>query len=274
MSDRRRGDREQGLIDRALLLITRRPTTLEQRLTLIRDLCLLKGINPRTGQERRLDTLTGARLNAAIIKLAVSTDEPPQPEGRPTFGLEPGPKTNLYDLEDTGLAQLFWDVADDPDIAAWRRQEATECDYVAARLGFNVETERRRIENLNDRHKAWLESITGKTEVITDDKRRHPAVFNQVDAIDVIGSEVGLRIRGRRNRRNDLLEATDKRDRRGKTYRPNKAGPCRTLTGGDLIEAIATLRPGKNQTEHYPRGNEKCLFDACRNPDERGSPEE
>jgi hypothetical protein len=45
--------------------------------------------------------------------------------------------------------------------------------------------------------------------------------------------------------------------------RTHQAGPCRTLTGDDLVAAIATLRPAKNHSKPYPRGNEKCLFDKC-----------
>jgi hypothetical protein len=247
-----------------LALIFRRPTTVEQRLMLIRDLCLLKGINPRRGQDRRRDTLTGARLNATIIKLGVPPDDEPPTVVWTRLGLDPGPRTNLEDFEFTGLAALNWDVAAAPDIERQEILERYDCDVIATRFRGGIETERLRIERLNDQHEAWLESITGKiVEVITDD-RSHPAGFNQDVAIDAIGKEVGWGIRERRNRHNDLLEETEKYDRRGRRYRPNKAGPCRTLTGDELVAAIAALRPAKNHSKPYPRGNEKCLFDACR----------
>jgi hypothetical protein len=216
----------------------------EHGLGFIRDICLLKGINPRRGQDKRRDTLTGARLNAAVIKLG----EPVPPDG--------------YEF-----ARQIWDVADDPAIAAERRLEEYECDYIAARFGFNVTTERARVEDLNLRHEAWLESITGKIIEVADDKRQHPAGLNQDDAIGMAAEDIGFNVFERRNRHNDLLEGVEKRDRRGKRYRPNKAGPCRTLTGDELIAAIATLRPSKKGWPYRkpePRGNEPCLFDQCR----------
>jgi hypothetical protein len=216
----------------------------EHGLEFICDICLLKGINPQRGQDKRRDTLTGARLNAAIIKLG----EPAPPDGL-TF------------------ASQSWVVDDDPAIAAERRLEAYECDYISARLGLNVTTERARVEDLNLRHAAWLESITGKTIEVADDKRQHPAGFNQEDAIAMAAEDVGFNVFERRNRHNDLLEPAEKLNKRGRHYRANKAAPGRRLTGEALIAAIAELRPAKKgwpYTKPYPRGDEVGLFEKCR----------
>jgi hypothetical protein len=99
---------------------------------------------------------------------------------------------------------------------------------------------------------------------------------------------VGYKIEDRRNRENEFLEPTEKLltkgKRKGKTYRPNKAGPCRTLISrGAMLEDWASWhalfdmyrRPPKKGSAYWrqvrgvkrgdgiQRGTERGLFDDC-----------
>jgi hypothetical protein len=140
-----------------------------QPASLIEDISLLKGKISRgdNSQHKRRTTLTLIRLNKIVIELGVWADGPETPllrsTGRPAFGLAPSPKNDMIDLDHAALGNAWGIVGDHHDIARPRRYEEYRCRHIAAKLGVNVETEQRRIEDLNDRHNAWLESITGKT---------------------------------------------------------------------------------------------------------------
>jgi hypothetical protein len=213
---------------------------------LVDDVCLLKGWRSRgdSPQHKRRTTLTLFRLNKIVTELGVWADDPrielPRSTDRPAFGLAPSPKDDMRDFGHVrGLAPLGnrWGiVGDHHDIAPPRREEEYECRHIARHLGFNAETEQRRIEGLNDRHRAWLESITGKTievEDYTGDGHAVGDMADQTAAMEMTFEHVGHKIEDRRNRENEFLEPTEKLltkgKRKGKTYRPNKAGPCRTL---------------------------------------------
>jgi hypothetical protein len=212
---------------------------------LVDDICLLKDWRSRGDdpQQKRRMTLTLQRLNNVVIELGIPADDPaiqlPR-TGRPAFGLAPSPKNGMRDFDHVRgrrrLGNAWGIVADDWDIAPPRREQEYQCRHIARHLGVNVETERRRIEGLNDRHAAWLESITGKTIEVADYTGDGHAVGDMADqtaATDMTFEHVGYRIDDRRNRENEFLEPTEKLltkgKRKGKTYRPNKAGPCRTL---------------------------------------------
>ena len=132
-------------------------------------------------------------------------------------------------------------------------------------------TDKERIAGLNERHRALLESIVGVSTYVPRPTISHYAADTglQTAALDMVFTDVGIGIDDRRDRYNDLLETTEKLitkgKRKGKVYRPGKAaGPCRTLTGEELIAAIATLRPAKKHEKPEPRGDVPCLFDKCR----------
>jgi hypothetical protein len=252
---------------------------------------LLRAVGkPRGGnQQKRRITLAHARLNRLLITLGVWADDPrlPPSTGRPTFGLESGwgrifrqfrtlPRS---EIEAPKLAGQDWYVADDPDIAEPRRRETHECDAIARTL-MPAETERDRIASLNARHEAVLDAITGKTiEPPPRQMRRHYAadMAAQIAAGDMMFEDVGRHLVERRDRENDLLDATEKvltkGRRKGKPYRPNKAGPGQTLTGqaramalADMVVCIAPAigRQRTKVAKPYPRGDEPCLFDKCR----------
>jgi hypothetical protein len=117
---------------------------------------------------------------------------------------------------------------------------------------------------------------------------------DQTAAFDMTFEHVGYKIEDRRKRENEFLEATEKvltkGKRKGKTYRPNKAGPCRTLIrrgavldGWGSWQALfdASYRPGlfgsppKKGSDYWrqvrgvkrggsiQRGTERGLFDDC-----------
>ena len=251
----------------------------------IRDLSMLKGKHEFKGQDRRRATLTGARLNEAIIRLAVPADDAPNRKIRvraytlpPNFGLEPSGAT--WKPDDIKLPQHdgpSWIVSADPDIATQIKRETDKCDAIAQALldqpGWHpplrhtIETERERIAGLNERHRALLEAIVGKSTYLPPPTMSHPAtdMGSQTAALDMVFTEeAGFSIRERRDRHNNLLEPTEKFTKHGKRYRPGRAGPCRTLKGEALIAAIATLRPPKKGGKPHPRGDEPCLFDKCR----------
>jgi hypothetical protein len=150
--------------------------------------------------------------------------------------VDPAPKNDMRDFDHALLGNAWGIVGDHHDIAKPRQQEEYRCRHIAATLGVNVETERRRIEDLNDQHTAWLESITGKTfevEEYTGDGHTVGDMADQTAATEMTFEHVGYKIEDRRDRKNEFLEDTEKLltkgNRKGKTYRPNKAGPCRTL---------------------------------------------
>jgi hypothetical protein len=215
---------------------------------LLRVLGKPRGNNP---QHRRRITKAQAKLNQWFINLGVWADDPElqllPSTGRPAFGLAPSPKNDMKDFRfavGTGLppaaprvlGNVWGTVGDHHDIAPPRRAEEYQCRHIAAHLGFAVDTERRRIEDLNLRHEARLESLTGKTIEIEEYIGDGHAVGDlraQAAAIEMTFEDVGFGIENRRNRENEFLEPTEKLltkgKRRGKPYRPNKAGPCRTL---------------------------------------------
>ena len=260
----------------------------------IRDVRMLKGKHEFKGQDRRLATLTGARLNEEAIRLAVAVDDAPNRKVRvrahnlpPTFGLEPSGAT--WKLDETELLILrrlnflpqhgqSWIVADHPDIAAPIKREAEECDAIARALLDGVVTDKERIAGLNERHRAMLESIVGKITYVPPPTKSHPAadIASQTAALDMVFTgEAGLTIWERRDRHNDLLEETEKFTKKGKRYRPGKAGPCTTLTKQARALALADMvyRPpnkgsqrgvdGKFRNPMPKRGTETTVWDDC-----------
>jgi hypothetical protein len=264
-------------------------------------------------QDRRLITLTLAKLNEEVGKLGVAFNrhEPKKQRCRPSFGLESGWRRIFKKfqivapshaagrtlprsaIEAPELAAQVWCVADHHDIAERRKRETHDCDAIARTL-MPAETERDRIASLNERHKATLEAITGKTIEPPPHQMRHYAAdtADQTAALDMMFEDVGRHFEERRDRHNDLLEdiwkplskspgkssgrddlvakadailkAAQKPAKRAESYQPGKAKPGRRLTGDDLIEAIATLRPAKSHAKPHPRGHERCSFDCGR----------
>jgi hypothetical protein len=176
---------------------------------LIDDVCLLKSWRSRgdNSQEKRRTTLRLVRLNKVVIKLGVWADSPdiplPQPTDRPAFGLAPSPKNDMQDFDHALLGNAWGIVGDHHDIIKPRPQEEYRCRHIARHLGVNVETERLRIEDLNDQHAAWLESITGKTikvEDYTGDGHAVGDMADQTAAMDMTFEHVGYKIEDRRDR--------------------------------------------------------------------------
>jgi hypothetical protein len=257
---------------------------------LISDVVMLKAKHGLAGQDKRLATLSGARLNDEVIELAVPHDKPPKGKRRvpawaipPNFGLEPSGATwKPDDIDPPQLAGQQWMVGDDPDIAKPIKLEAYRCDAAARAMIWSVVTEKERLADLNARRRATLEAITGKTPIVTPMMSHFaadPAL--QVAALDMVADEYGFGIVDRRDRRNDLLDETTvkylTRKRAGdkfvdlkvpKPYHPGKAAdPGKRLTGEALIAAIARLSPEKKgwpHTKPYPRGDETGLFEKCR----------
>ena len=273
--------------------------------SLVDDVCLFKAWKSRgdNSQHKRRTTLTLVRLNKIVTHLGIWADSPeiqlPRSIERPAFGLAPSPKNDMRDFDQSWrqggrprrLGNAWGIVGDHHDIAKPRRHEEYRCRHIAANLGVNIETEQRRIEGLNDQHNAWLESITGKTfevEDYTGDGHAVGDMADQIAATDMTVEHVGYKIEDRRNRENEFLEPTEKLltkgKRKGKTYRPNKAGLCRTLIQrGVMLDGWASWRAlfdmwrrppkkgshywravrGAKKGEGIGRGNERGLFDDC-----------
>jgi hypothetical protein len=261
--------------------------------SLVDDVCLLKGWKSRgdNSQHKRRMTLTLIKLNKIVIELGVWADGPHIPllrsTDRPAFGLAPSPKNDMRDFGHAGLGTAWSVVGDHHDIVKPRRHEEYRCRQIAATLGFSVDLEQRpagRIANLNQRHDAWLEKLTGKTievEEYTGDGHAVGDPAEQSAALDMTFEHVGYKIEDRRDRKNEFLEDTEKLltkgKRKGKTYRPNKAGPCRRLTGQARAMALADMvdRPPKKGSQYWRalrgvrrgeaigRGKERGLFEDC-----------
>ena len=231
---------------------------------------MLKDWTPRGGdpQAKRRTTLLLQNFNELIAARGLLGDFPEPPRtGRGAFGLDADPSTDPRDIESrdlpyTGLAGQSWGiVGEHPDIAAPRRWEKYLCRHAAAKLGFcNDNLERLRIEDLNLWHAAWLESLTGKhieVEDYTGDGHAVGDMEAQAAAGDMEFEDVGRHTYTRRDRTNEFLEDTEKLltkgKRKGKTYRPNKAEPGRTLTGDELMTAVAALRPPKKGSLYFSR---------------------
>jgi hypothetical protein len=263
---------------------------------LVDDICLLKQWRSRgdNSQHKRRTTLTLVRLNKLVIEFRVWADGPdiplPRLTERPTFGLAPSPKNDMRDFGHAVLRTAWATVADDPDIRKPRRHEEHRCGVIASRLGATaLHAERLRIEDLNLQHEAWLESLTGKrfeVEEYTGDGHAVGDPEAQTAALDMMFEDVGRHIKPRRDRENEFLEDTEKLltkgKRKGKTYRPNKAGPCTTLISrGAMLEGWASWhalfdmdrRPPKRGSQYWravrgnggpiSRGKEPGLFDDC-----------
>jgi hypothetical protein len=226
---------------------------------LVKDVTMLKDKHGAVGQDKRRLTLTGEKLNAAVAK----------------FGRE----ILVEDIEGPRLAGQSWGITcDDPDIAKPIRREADRIDALARSQLNGRETEKERIAGLNARHRATLEALTGNIPDPPRVRMNHPAAAPDVqtaalnmafteDADGNAGGDLGFSVRERRDRHNDLLEPTERLDKRGRRYRAGKADPGRKLTGQALIAAIAELRPEKKgwpYTKPYPRGDEVGLFTKCR----------
>jgi hypothetical protein len=264
----------------------------EPSLGLIRDVTMLRSMSGAEGNQKRLETITGAYLNEAAAEL----EKPPREYHplwcRPGFWLDAIQNSNVRPvrkwLERTYEFLPFarnWIVADHADIATPIKREIFACDGIAFELHGPT-----RISGLNSEHNAWLTAIAGKTVEPPPRQKRHYAgdMAAQTAATDMTFEHVGYRIDNRRERENEFLEATEKvltkGKRKGRTYRPNKAGPCKTLISrGAMLEGWASWhalfdmyrRPPKKGSQHWravrgvkrgesiKHGNERGLFDDC-----------